>query len=427
MQIIRTIQIKLTCILVFVLMVGSSYCFAQNQITLKGRILDSVTKEPLPFATISVPKSMTGTVSNDFGEFQYHIPGTFADRFVLISYIGYKTVKISASDVQSNDLKTIYLVPQTSQLSGVDVSGMDPYRVVEIVRTAIRKINQNYPREKFLLHAYYRGFVRPVWTDSIKNLMEAAVVIEDRGFQIDDFNRTKFKLEQLRYDPMTIVDTSLNIAYDGKNKFIPFARLWGANELTLLRAHDPIRNHKTTSFSFVDNLDLFFVQNHKFYFESIVDVDSVKTYCIRFEKYEKVSEYQSEYWVEGRMYINSKSYAILKFDYAINCNTPAYTGKSFDLKLEYKEHQGEYYLNYISLMNYFVIDRGYSFRGARKGLAPFFQYRELYVNKVVNKPFESIHPEEAIVRDSSIFINRIPVINGFWENYNYTGVLKLPE
>jgi len=400
---------------------------AQTQITFMGRVIDSNTNQPLSFATISIPQSMTGVISNDYGEFQYHIPENVKGSFVLISYIGYKTVRINVIDIQSGVLKTIFMVPQTKQLSSVEVSGMDAYRVVDIIRTAIRKINQNYPKEKFLLHGYYRGFTRPAWNDSIKNLIEAAVVIEDRGFQLDDFSRTKFKLEQLRYDPVSVVDTSLSIAYDGKNKFIPYARLLGANELTFLRAHDPIRNHKTISFSFVDILDKLFVQNHKFYFESITDVDSVKTYCFRFEKYDKESEFQSEYWVDGRIYINSKSYAILKFDYSITCNTPAYTGKFFDLKLEYREHLDKYYLNYISLMNYFVINEGHLNRGVQKPLVPFFQYRELYVNKIVNVPFESIHPEEAIIRDSSMLVNKIPVKKGFWENYNYTGVTKLQE
>src|SRR5512133_1164686 len=71
---------------------------AQKALTLKGRLLDAVTREPLPFATISVPQSMTGVISNQFGEFQYHIPENFGNSVVLITYLGYKPIPLKVSE-----------------------------------------------------------------------------------------------------------------------------------------------------------------------------------------------------------------------------------------------------------------------------------------------------------------------------------------
>jgi hypothetical protein len=57
----------------------------------------------------------------------------------------------------------------------------------------------------------------------------------------------------------------------------------------------------------------------------------------------------------------------------------------------------------------------------------YFQYRELFINKIVNEPFEDIPTPETINKDSSLFVNKIPEKEGFWENYNYTGITKLLE
>ena len=134
-----------------------------------------------------------------------------------------------------------------------------------------------------------------------------------------------------------------------------------------------------------------------------------------------------EYWVNGQIFIQSPNYAILKFSYSIDCNLPSYNGRFFDLKLEYKNFQGKYYLNYLSLMNYFEYKdkslAGYSASNAES----CFQNRELFINKIVKEPFKSLPPIKVISKDSSLFINRVPVKAGFWDNYNYPSHLNLLE
>jgi len=403
---------------------------AQNSFTLNGRILDQETKETLPFATISIPESLTGVVSNESGEFLYHIPENFENSIVEISYVGYQSLKINVLEIESGKLVTFEMEPQVQQLQEVDVTGERSRKeAVDIVNKAINHIRKNYPREKIKLNGYYRDYIRPAWSDSCKNLIEAALVIEDGGFQTLDFKRTKISLEQLRYNPSIAIDSSLNRTYNGKDKFIPDVGLTASNELAILRAHDPIRNHRDMTFSYVDIFDQKFTPNHNFHYESITEDDSTLIYCIRFDKHIKGYSDNSEYWVDGQIFISSKSFAILKFNYTVKCNIPTYTGILFDLKLEYKNYQDNYYLNYLSLMNYFVF-KNESVSGISKTTAPvipYFQYRELFINKVVNESFVPMKPHEAINKSTSLLANKIPMIDGFWENYNYPGNLKLLE
>jgi len=198
--------------------------------------------------------------------------------------------------------------------------------------------------------------------------------------------------------------------------------------LSILFAHNPIRNHDQRTFAFVHIFDEDFVSNHSFEYESITQIDSAKVFCLNFEKYFK-DRFSNEYRANGKIYIHSQSFAILKFTYTIICNTPSYAGKFFDLKLEYKNMNDKYYLNYLSLMNYFVFrnDSISSISNSATLVIPYFQYRELFINKVVNESFAPMKPHEAINKSTSLLTNKIPVIEGFWENYNYPSNLNLVE
>jgi len=398
---------------------------AQNNIIFSGRIFDNVTNQPLPFVTVEIRKSGTGVITNEFGEFKYHIPQGFENDKVQITSIGYKKIQLNVSEIESEVLTIYKLDPVVQQLPEVEIKAIKGTPAIVIVNRAIRNIRKNYPNEKTLLYGYYRDYISPISKNNYKNLTEAAIIIEDKGFNRNDYERTKIMLEQLRFNPEIEIDSSLNMGYDGKNKYIPNANIKGKNELSILRMHDPIRNHAIKTFSFVDIFDSQFAYNHKFTYESITPVDSYTIYCINFETHKQNFLSTSEYWVKGQIYIQSKTYAILKFNYSVDCSLPSYKGKFFDLKLEYKNFNDKYYLNYLSLMNYFEFKNPTSADSVSTNAESYYQFRELFINKIVNKPFESLQPEETLNKDSSLLINKVPVQVGFWDNYNYTSHVNL--
>lgn len=413
------------CIFSCILLLFNFEAGAQNNIIFCGRVLDNETNKPLPFVTIEIRKSGTGVITNEFGEFKYHIPQSFESDRVQISSVGYKKIQLNVSEIKSGVLTIYKLDPEIQQLSEIEIKGIKGTPAIEIVNKAIKNISKNYPKEKSLLYGYYRDYISAISKNNYKNLTEAAIIIEDKGFNRNDYDRTRIKLEQLRYNPEVVVDSSLNVGYDGKNKYIPYVNIDGKNELSILRMHDPIRNHAIRIFSYVNVFDWQFALNHKFSYESITQVDSSTIYCINFETHRKSKYSTSEYWVNGQIYIQSKTYAILKFNYSIDCSLPSYQGRFFDLKLEYKNFNDKYYLNYLSLMNYFEFRDNTSTGSVPNNAESFYQYRELFINKIVNEPFESLHSEETIDKNSSLLINKVPVKVEFWDSYNYTSHLNL--
>ena len=87
--------------------------------TIKGKVMDKKTGEPLPGATIMIKGTRVGTATDIDGKFQMTIA---ADVNALeISFVGYKTITIPVS--QKNDY-IIMLETVTSEMDEVVVTGM---------------------------------------------------------------------------------------------------------------------------------------------------------------------------------------------------------------------------------------------------------------------------------------------------------------
>ena len=417
---------KIKSVITILLLLGQ-YVSAQNSKVLKGRIYDITTDEPMSYATISIPFTGTGVISNEFGEFVYHYPENIKNEIIQISFLGYETWLVATDNIDPNTIYRIGMQPKTTEIDEVNIIAEKLPPAKRFVRRAIRAIPENYPHNSFQLFGYYRDYIRNINTNDYNNLTEAAVIIEDAGFNTNDYKNTKIKLEQIRYNPDYVSDTMLNIRYDGSVKYVPNADISKANEIALLLYHNPIRNHSINTFSFVNVLDNSFINNHKFNYKAISENDSVKIYEIGFHSDILLAmENSSRYSAEGSMYIKSDDYTILKFNYRINCETADYSGKLLEVGLEYKKSADEYYLSYLAMNNYF------EFTPPEFGVYPhkvehFYQYRELYINKIVPDVVKLLTNDEIIPKDKMLMNNIIEVVPGFWDNYNFVINEKLVE
>lgn len=115
----------------FFIIVSLSLClpiFAQKNIT--GRIINSETKEKVPYVSIGIENKATGTVSNDAGEFSLKISEKISPSdSITFSSIGFKTVKFALVDLSEADNK-INLVPMVYELVGAVVTNRTTKNVI---------------------------------------------------------------------------------------------------------------------------------------------------------------------------------------------------------------------------------------------------------------------------------------------------------
>ena len=113
-------------ILACIICISNQSSIAQNPATVKGKIVDSASSGPLPYATIQIfeskqKKLVNGNVSADSGDFSIDIP--FGRYYALVEFAGYSVhttpeFVLSAQD-SKHDLGLIRLASKAALLSEV--------------------------------------------------------------------------------------------------------------------------------------------------------------------------------------------------------------------------------------------------------------------------------------------------------------------
>ena len=131
---------KKTLTILLILFYGF-FLFSQTPNTIHGLILDSHTEKPLPYANIVVLHKKTGTISNESGYFSINTVNLNPNDTLSIQYIGYKTLNIILSKIDSN--ATIHLKEDIINLSETLIFS-DPPEARFIVKQILNHKEENY-------------------------------------------------------------------------------------------------------------------------------------------------------------------------------------------------------------------------------------------------------------------------------------------
>jgi hypothetical protein len=145
----------------------------QNVITIKGKVVDAISGEPLIFAAVTVKESNVGIITNIDGEFTLKITDQETSKNLEVMSLGYKNKTIPISDLEDNGFKNVITMePAPVPIKEVIVRPIDPNDIIE---AAIRNIGNNYEQEANLMTAFYRETIRKNRT--YVSIGEAAVEI----------------------------------------------------------------------------------------------------------------------------------------------------------------------------------------------------------------------------------------------------------
>ncbi len=298
----------------------SIFSFAQAPV--KGRVVDKQGKS-LPFVSIAVPATSSGTVSDIDGKFELNIPDEDLKKGLLFNYVGYEPLNLS---LEGKDLLhlSVTLKSKDIQLAEVTVlPGLNPaHRIIEQVTTN-RKINNPEKMHSFSYTSYNKMFVTnetDVNQDSLMLLDTSRLDKVQKFFKRQHLFLTESVSERLYLYP------------DKNNEKVIASRVSGfkLSPFTLLAT-------QMQSFSFYDDLlNLFDVKylnpvsegSTKKYFFLIEDTlyqgkDSV--YVISFRP-RKNKNFNS---LSGLLYINTNTYAIQNV-----IAEPAMQDKNINVKIQ---------------------------------------------------------------------------------------------
>ncbi|HPK39812.1 MAG TPA: carboxypeptidase-like regulatory domain-containing protein, partial [Bacteroidales bacterium] len=130
----------------------------ENTLSVSGKVVDSETKRPMVFASVSIQDVGISIVTNGEGFFTLKFPRAYADKSITISYLGYHTSVIPISHLlEQNKPLVIGLIQAALPIPMTTVRPLDP---LELLQEAFRRIKDNYPQERMQMTGFYREMIR---------------------------------------------------------------------------------------------------------------------------------------------------------------------------------------------------------------------------------------------------------------------------
>lgn len=130
----------------------------KSVITIKGKVIDTETRNPLIFATITVQGTNVATVTNLDGEFILKIASTLSNPSIEVLFIGYENRIIPVSDLRDGGRNnTIELKQAIIPIREVVIKSITPE---EIIKQVIMRVSDNYAGIPNLMTSFYRETIK---------------------------------------------------------------------------------------------------------------------------------------------------------------------------------------------------------------------------------------------------------------------------
>ena len=316
--------------IMLVLIAGS--IFAQNGEsfeTYRGVLKDSKTKQKVVFATVTIPGTHIGTVSNLDGDFTIKIQKSLNATHIQVSHLGYNTKQIALADLTKNG-NEILVDPSSVELKGITIR---PENAEAIVQNALNKISQNYSDKPSMQTGFYR--------ETVKQRKDYLSISEG----VIDIYKTSYKNKN-ENDRVKIFKARKSSSVKSADTLM--LKLMGGPNISLLL---DIARHP----------DLLFweesLSEHDFTLEDIVSIDGKMNYVISFTQ----KPFVTIPLFNGKLYIETESLAITMADFSINLDDKEKASQLFVKKkpagvkitptstrylVTFVEQGGKYYFNY---------------------------------------------------------------------------------
>ena len=305
--------------------------FAQISFTtIYGKLEDAKTGEKIAFATITVPGTGIGTVSNSDGEFILKIGSDVKADIFEISHLSYATAQFNIKEAEGKD-NIFRLVIKPVQLKEIPVIPQDARALVE---SAFHNVRSNYSEVPNMMTGFYREYV--MQRRDYLSISEAVIDIYKApyfGIQEDQVKIFKGR----KATNVKKADTLL-VKMQGGPKVLMLLDIVKQPDLSIA----------------MDDLD-----HYVFDFGSVVNIDDKQQWVVNFSP--NPAAEGGPYYI-GRLYISQDNKAITRAEFSLDLSdmmkaSEMYVNKkpsglifsptSTSYLVTYKQQGEKYYLSYV--------------------------------------------------------------------------------
>jgi len=267
---------------------------AQQRIVISGKVTSELSGEPISRASISINNKGIGTGTNDAGQFILLIPQDNFNDTLSISCIGFDSKRIPVAGLKNDQVLNISLSKSTIELMEVTITH---YNAVKILQKAIARIPENNINQPHMLRGFYRMY-------TFKN--DAPLQLSEAVFDVFNFGYGDKRADLFR----------LIKARNEKN-IRDFSSLEFGQKPNTIFEQDIVNHLPACGFLNEEGLE-----RHEYEVDGIVNINGQDAFELVFK--EKRGETKDTY--RGVMYIDTKTYAFISFDYCLSpggLKTPA--------------------------------------------------------------------------------------------------------
>jgi hypothetical protein len=339
----KTLAKSIFILLIFSSFQTLSYASTSTNDTLKvnryrGIVIDSKSKKPLVFATLTINGTNISTITNTQGRFLLKVPKEYLSNQITISFLGYTSKVLNLSYLDKNK-SIIKLDTHIEELSEVKIVTKD---ALALVQEALKRRGENYFIEDTKMTAFYRETIKKRRT--YVSLSEAVVEIHKQPY-----NTTKNDLLKL-YKSRKSTDYKKLDTVALKLRGGPFSAI----HLDVMK-----------------NPELIFTEDiattYTFTFDSSTKIDNRPIYVVNFKQKPSISEP----YYNGKLYIDAQSLAVTSAKFYLNLDNPEKAARLFIIKkprkaevlpiqanyqVDFREKNGKWYYGYSRIELGFKID-----------------------------------------------------------------------
>lgn len=440
-----------TFCLLFIHLVLYNSLIAQSQVTLKGKVLDGESGEPLSFSYVTLSGVALGTVTDGDGEFLLNIPAAYTDRSIAFAYLGYERKILPISTLAKMDPLMVRLEKDVKQIKEVVIKPDKSISAKQLLKKVMSNIEDNYAQTPAILKGYYRETVAE--NGAYISYADAAAEIHYAPYQEKSYHWKDYRIDAQR----SISSLSNYNMYNGKSLHRGHfhSQTMNADQAKVIDCRSSKNLTKTDMYANVqagpmgifskDYLKFkaaFFGDKKfkKFDYEigevlmkgiGYVYVLSFRT-AITKEEMEELEEkklYKAFYkasrnkLLQGKIYIDKDTYAVLKFESTVPsefkkyfCSYTTMNYKHFDYKLniEYQKIGDTYHLKYLRHQDEFILKDTIT-----NNTTPYYAVSQFWVDEVETKEVEKFDMTEVFANLSSNQLFDLPLEynQDFWETY----------
>ena len=334
---------KVLCFgLTLILLASFGITFGQagddTYITITGVAKDANTHQKIVFASVSIPGTDIGTVTNSEGEFTLKVKKSLKAESFEITHLGYINKKFDIGSSLGSD-RVFNLEQHIFPLKETTVRPKEPR---DIVKMALRNTKLNYSEKPNMMTGFYRETIKQ--GREYLSISEAVVDIYKAAYTSMQNDQVKV-FKGRKGGNVKRADTLMVKLQGGPNV---------ALMLDIAKNYDLLIS--------LDSLD-----NYSYEITSVVNIDNMPNYVISFVP-NVVKSYPLYY---GKLYIAQDNMAITMAEFSLDLSDAEKAARQFvrmkptglvftptttSYLVTYKQQGAKYYLNYVRIELKFKCD-----------------------------------------------------------------------